>query len=66
MTMIDPTTGWFKIFEIPTYDLEEVTGGNEEYIDASSSRVSQLFINTSLSRYPHPFKVFFENKYEFK
>ena len=33
MTMIDPATGWFKIFEIPTLDLEEVTLGNDEYID---------------------------------
>ena len=30
--MIDPTTGWFEIFEIPTYDIDEVTGGNDEYI----------------------------------
>ena len=33
MTMIDPDTGWFEIFEIPTFDLEEVTIGNDEYID---------------------------------
>ena len=33
MTMIDPATGWINIFEIPTFDLEEVTLGNNEYID---------------------------------
>ena len=33
MKMIDPATGWFKIFEIPAFDLEEVTLGNDEYID---------------------------------
>ena len=29
ITMIDPATGWFEIFEIPTFDLEEVTLGND-------------------------------------
>ena len=33
MTMIEPTTGWFKIVEIPTYYIDEVTGGNDDYID---------------------------------
>ena len=28
MTMIDPATGWFKIVEIPTYDIDDVTSGN--------------------------------------
>ena len=32
-TMIDHATGWFEIFEVPTYDLDEVMGGNYEYID---------------------------------
>ena len=26
-------TGWVNIFEIPTYDLGEVTEKNDEYID---------------------------------
>ena len=42
MTIIDPDTGWFDIVDIPTFDLEEVTIGNDEYIDKSSARVSQL------------------------
>ena len=46
MTMIDPTTSWSKIVEISTYDLNEVTLGNEDYIDKSYTRVSQLFKNT--------------------
>ena len=33
ISMIYLDTGWFKIFEIPTYDLYEVTGVNDEYID---------------------------------
>ena len=31
--MIEPSTGWFKIVNIPTFDPEEVTLGNDEYID---------------------------------
>ena len=46
MTMIYPSTGWFEIVEIPTYDLDEVMGGNDEYIYKSSVMVSQLFNNT--------------------
>ena len=30
MTMIDPSTGWFEIVQIPTFDLEEATVGNDE------------------------------------
>ena len=40
MTMIDPDTGWFKIFEIPMFDFEEVTIDNDEYMDKSSARFS--------------------------
>ena len=50
MTTIDLATGWFEIAEIPMFDLEEVTIGNDEYIDKSSARVSQFFNNTCLSR----------------
>ena len=31
--MIDPATGWLEIVEIPTFDLDKVTVGNDEYID---------------------------------
>ena len=48
MTMNDPATGWFEIIEIPTFDLNKVTAGNDEYIDKSSARVSQLFNKTWL------------------
>ena len=66
MTMIDPATGWFDIVEILTFDLDEVTAGNDEYIDKSSDRVSQLFNNTWLCRYLRPRKVVFDNGSEFK
>ena len=29
MTIFYPTTGWFNIVEIPRFDLEEVTLGND-------------------------------------
>ena len=32
MMMIDPATGWFVIAKIPTFDLERVALGNDEYI----------------------------------
>ena len=66
MEMIDPASGWFAIVSIPTFYLEEVRIGNDEYIDKSSARFSQLFNNTWLCRYPHPRKVVFDNSSEFK
>ena len=48
MTMIEPETGWFEIVEIPTFNLDEVTAGNDEYIDKSSTRVRHIFNNTLL------------------
>ena len=33
MKIIDLATGWFEIVEIRTFDLKEVTIGNDEYID---------------------------------
>ena len=66
MTMIDLVTGWFDIAEIMTFSIDEVTAGNDEYIDKSSARVRKLFNNTWICRYPRPHKVFFDNGYEFK
>ena len=66
MSIIGPDTGWFEISKVLTYDLDEVTGGNDEYIDKSSDRARQLFNTIWLSRYPRPHKVVFDNRYEFK
>ena len=33
MRMTEPVTGWFGIFGVLKFDLNEVTGGNDEYID---------------------------------
>jgi Integrase core domain. len=66
MPFIDPASGWFEIAEVPTYDLEEVKAGNKEYIDKTSARISQLFNNYWLSRYPLPVEVVYDNGSEFK
>ena len=66
MKMIYTATGWFEIVEIPTFYLEGVALGNGEYMDKSSDRVSHLFNNTWIFRYPHPRKVVFDNVSEFK
>ncbi len=44
MTFIDPATGWFEIAEVPV-------------VDQTSARVSRLFDQVWLSRYPCPQKV---------
>ena len=51
MTFIDPATGWFEVTKIP---------------EKNSARISQIFNNTWLSRYPRPQKVIFDNGNEFK
>ena len=33
MSIIDPAKGWFEIIEVTMFDLNEVTEGNDEYID---------------------------------
>ena len=48
MKMIDPATGWFEIFRIPTFDLDVVMAGNYEYMDKLFIRIFQLFNNTRL------------------
>jgi hypothetical protein len=53
MTFIDPATGWFEIVEVPL-------------IDQSSARISKLFDEVWLSRYPRPRKVIYDNGSEFK
>ena len=66
MTMIEPALEWFDIVEIPAFYLEEVALGNYEYIDKSSSRVTQMFNNAWICRYPRPRKVVFDTISQFK
>ncbi len=51
MIFVDPATGWFEIAEIP---------------DKISARISQIFNNTWLPRYPRPRTVIFDSGNEFK
>ena len=62
MTIINPATVWLEIAEIPTYDIDDITGNNDEYVDKSSARVSKLFNKTYLSRYLRPRKVVFNKQ----
>ena len=48
--MIDPAMAWFEINKVPTFDIDKAMGTNNEYIDKSSERASQLFNNTWLRR----------------
>ena len=41
MTCVDPSTGWFKIVEVPS-------------VDTTSARISRLFNQAWLNRYPMP------------
>ena len=67
MTMIDPASGWFEIAEVPSIDIEELKSkGNHQLIDKTSRRISQVFNQVWLSRYPRPEKVIFDNGSEFK
>ena len=53
MTFVDPATGWFEVVEVPL-------------IDQSSARISRLFDDVWLHRYPRPKEVIFDNGSEFK
>ena len=66
MKMIDPATGWFEIFEVPCFDLNEVARGNSEYIYKLSARLSNLLNHKWLYRNPLPHKVVFGNVSNFK
>ena len=64
--MIDPVTGWFEIVEVPYYNIDDIKSKGQQSIDKTSARISQLFNQTWLSRYPRPHKVVFDNGSEFK
>ena len=67
MTMIDPVTSWFEIVQVPTYlYADPKTGKTELRTDVTSARISQLFNNNWLCRYPRPTYVIYDNGSEFK
>ena len=49
MTMIYLAMGQFEMSEVPAYDLSKVKGGNDEYTEKSSVRVSQLLLKHGLA-----------------
>ena len=53
LTMIDPATGWIEIAHVPENDF-------------NAARISQLFNQYWLSRYPRPVKCVCDNGNEFK
>ena len=65
MIMINPATGWFKLSEVPCFDLNEVAIVNNEPLEKYSERLSQLFNQKWLYRCPGPHKFLFYNGSEF-
>jgi hypothetical protein len=81
LTMIDPTTSWFKIVELPTVAQESTdppagkgkkvtfdtnTKVAESYSDKSSAQISNLVYKTWFSRYPCCWYIMYDNRSEFK
>jgi hypothetical protein len=76
LTMINPTTNWFEIVEIPTVAQEMTvhpvgigkkvtfdknTKVAEPYFDKSSAQISNLVYKTWFSRYPHCCYIIYDN-----
>ena len=66
MTMVDPSMGWFEIVEVLYYNIEDIVNDKDNYIDKSSARISQLFNQAWLSRYPWPKEGIFDNGSDLK
>ena len=67
MTMLDQATGWFEIVEVPSFIVEDMKRKKfRKTMDKSSARISRLFDQTWLARYPRPRKIIFDNGSEFK
>jgi hypothetical protein len=81
LTMIDPTTSWFEIAELPTVDQETTvppagkgkkvlfdknTKVVEPYFDKSSAQISNLVYKTWFSRYPRCRYIICDNGIKFK
>jgi hypothetical protein len=81
LTMINPTTSWFKIVELPTVAQEttvppvgkgkKVTFAKNikvanPYFDKSSAQISNLVFKTWFSRYPRCQYILYNNGSKFK
>ncbi len=80
LTMIDPTTSWFEIVELPTVaqkttvppagkgkkvTFDTNTKVAEPYFDKSSAQISKLVYKTWFSRYPHCQYIIYNNGSKF-
>ncbi len=73
LNMIDPTSSWFEIVELPLVKRLRMTNVNgkellqsEDIFDKSSDRVAKLVNKTLLSRYPRCRYMIYDNGSEFK
>ena len=69
LTMMDPTTSWFEMIELPLGSVKYSRKGKEiteVVIDKTSAQISKLFNKQWLSRYPHAKYVIYDNGSEFK
>ena len=80
VTMIDSTTSWFEIVELPVSQLSEpdVPTGTKgykgtdthiqpkQYFDKSSATIGDIVNWTWLSHYPHSQYIIYNNRSEFK
>jgi hypothetical protein len=73
LTMIDPTTSWFEVVELPlVHRLKTITVNGkessiiEEIFDRTSERIARFVNKTWLSRYPRCQYIIYDNGSEFK
>jgi hypothetical protein len=74
LTMINPTTSWFEMVELPVPPagkgkkviFDKNTKVAEPYFDKSSAQISNLVYKTWFSRYPHCQYIIYNNGREFK
>ncbi len=78
LTMIDPTTSWFEIVELPTVGVMVPKAGKDkkatcldytkdaEIFDKTSAQISNLVYKCWFSRYPHCQYMICNNGSEFK
>ena len=67
--MIDPTTWWFEIIELPNMSIKYICWGEEivdGIIDKSLAQISWLFNKQCLSHYPCKLYVIYDIGSEFK
>jgi hypothetical protein len=73
LTMIDPTSSWFKIAELPVVEqlCRQTVNGKEpliadEIFDKTLERIAKLVNKTWLCRYPRCCHLIYDNGSEFK